>query len=356
MRQASLSKLRQFLFTIAVTCLAFASSPGWAKDQVRVAGLTWPGYGWWYLAQAKNLAPDLAIAYKQIEDPFQSFALMSSGQLDIVSSTAEYAPIGASQNMPIRMFAYGNLSHGTDKIVLRPEIKEAVDLKGKKVAVMVGGLPQIMMGIYLEKNGLPFDSVEYVNVIMDQAAAAMISGTVGGAELWEPFGTQSLKAIEGAKVVASTVDPEWAQNALIADGHFINTDWAKNNRGVALKALKAMYDAVSYWKKNPEEANRIIADRMKMSVADVELVIGKNGTGLDSGLYPYTFIEAAQFLRRGARQPALRAKERTDGRSLQADQFLVGEVRRGEGGVSGGQRYRLRPAQGPVRQRLSRLG
>jgi NitT/TauT family transport system substrate-binding protein len=296
MRQASLLKLRQLFLTVAVTCLAFTgSTAGWAKDQVRVAGLTWPGYGWWYLAQAKNLAPDLDIAYQQIEDPFQSFALMSSGQLDIVSSTAEYAPIGASQNMPIRMFAYGNLSHGTDKIVLRPEIKQAADLKGKKVAVMVGGLPQIMMGIYLEKNGLPFDSVEYVNVIMDQAAAAMISGTVGGAELWEPFGTQTLKAVEGARVVASTADPEWAQNALIADAHFINADWAKNKREVALKALKAMYDAIAYWKKNPAEANKIIADGMKMSVADVELVIGKDGTGLDSGLYPYTFIEAAQF-------------------------------------------------------------
>ena len=98
--------------------------------------------------------------------------------------------------------------------------------------------------------------------------------TVGGAELWEPFGTQTLKAVEGAKVVASTADPEWAQNALIADAHFINADWAKNKREVALKALKAMYDAIAYWKKNPEEANKIIADAMKMSVADVELVIG----------------------------------------------------------------------------------
>ena len=59
--------------------------------------------------------------------------------------------------MPVRMFAYGNLSHGTDRLVMRPEIANPADLKGKKVAVMVGGLPQIMMGIYLEKNGLPFD-------------------------------------------------------------------------------------------------------------------------------------------------------------------------------------------------------
>jgi len=41
-----------------------------------------------------------------------------------------------------------------------------------------------------------------------------------------------------------------AQSAMIADAHF-NTDWSKNNRGVALKALKAMYDAIGYWKMKP---------------------------------------------------------------------------------------------------------
>ena len=169
---------RQCLLAAGLAGLAlFTANLALAKEQVRVAGLTWPGYGWWYIAKEKNLAPDLDISYQAIEDPFQSFSLMTSGQLEIVSSTAEFAPIGASQNMPVRMAAYGNLSHGTDKLIMRPEIKSAEDLKGKKVAVMVGGLPQIMMGIYLEQNGIPFNSVEYVNVIMDQAAAAMIGGT-----------------------------------------------------------------------------------------------------------------------------------------------------------------------------------
>lgn len=293
----SLASMRgsRSVFALVVAALALCTTGAMAKDKVRVAGLTWPGYGWWYLAEEKGLAPDLDISYQQIEDPFQSFSLMSSGQLDIVSSTAEFAPIGASQNMPVRMMAYGNLSHGTDKIIFRPEIKDAGDLKGKKVAVMVGGLPQIMMGMFLEDNGMPFDSVDYVNVIMDQAAAAMIGGTVAAAELWEPFGEQTLKSVPGSKMVASTADPKWAKSGIIADAHFINADWAKKNRETALKATKAMYDAIAYWKKHPEEANKIIADRMKMSVADVELVIGKDGTGLDGGLYPYTFLEAARF-------------------------------------------------------------
>ncbi len=292
----SISHIRRWLLAAGLAGLAlFTANLALAKEQVRVAGLTWPGYGWWYIAKEKNLAPDLDISYQAIEDPFQSFSLMTSGQLEIVSSTAEFAPIGASQNMPVRMAAYGNLSHGTDKLIMRPEIKKPEDLKGKKVAVMVGGLPQIMMGIYLEQNGIPFNSVDYVNVIMDQAAAAMIGGSVGGAELWEPFGTQTLEAVPGAKVVASTKDPEWAKNALIADAHFVNEDWAKTHRETALKAMKAMYDAIAWWKKNPEEGNKIIAEGMKMSVPDVELVIGKDGTGLDAGLYPYTFMEAARF-------------------------------------------------------------
>ena len=153
-----LRSLRQIavLIVFAVASVV-ASSASFAVERVRVAGLTWPGYGWWYIAKAKNLAPDLDISYQAIEDPFQSFSLMTSGQLEIISSTAEFGPIGASQNMPVRMFAFGNLSHGTDKIIMRPEIKSPKDLKGKSVAVMVGGLPQIMMGISLEKQGLPFE-------------------------------------------------------------------------------------------------------------------------------------------------------------------------------------------------------
>jgi NitT/TauT family transport system substrate-binding protein len=285
------------LLSLAATLAGVAAlSAGGASaaEKVRIAGLTWPGYGWWHIVNAKGLAPDLDISYQAIEDPFQSFALLSSGQAEIVSSTAEFGPIGASQNMPVRLVAYGNASHGTDKLILRPDITDPTQLKGQKVGVMVGGLPQIMMGIYLENSGVPFDSVEYVNVIMDQGAAAMISGTIAAAQLWEPFASQTLAAMPGAKVVASTADEEWASGGLIADAHFVNAEWVEKKRDTALKAMKAMYDAIAWWKKNPTEGNKIIADGMKMSIADVELVIGKDGTGLDSGLYPYTFIEAAQ--------------------------------------------------------------
>jgi NitT/TauT family transport system substrate-binding protein len=266
-----------------------------AADQVRVSGLTWPGYGFWFIVQEKNLAPDLEITYQTIEDPFESFALASSGQLDIVYSTIEFAPIAASEGFPIKLVAYGNLSHGTDKIIVAPGIESAEDLRGEKVAVLEGGLAQLYMAIWLESQGVAYDEVEYVNLIMDDAASAMIGGDVKAAEFWEPFGANTLAAVEGSKIMATSADEQWEKNALMADALFMSDAFINDNREVALKAMQALYDAIQWWKDNPTEGNEIIARGMQMTVEDVELVIGADGTCLDGGLCPYTFIETARF-------------------------------------------------------------
>jgi len=266
-----------------------------AAEQVRVAGVTWPGFGFWFIAQEKGFAPDLEISFQAIEDPYESFALAASGQLDIVVSTIEFAPIAAAQGIPIKLVAYENLSYGTDKIIVAPGIESAEDLRGKKVAVLEGGLSQLYMAMWLEENGVPYDEVEYVNLIMDDAASAMIGGDVAAAQFWEPFGSNALAALPGSRVVASTTEDRWHKNALIADAVFMSDAFINERRDVAVKALQAYYDAIEWWMANPAEGNEITARGMQMALADVELVIGADGSRLDGGIYPYTFIEAARF-------------------------------------------------------------
>ena len=281
------------LFAVSIVFMGARTAD--AEEQVRIAGLTWPGYGFWFIAEEKGLAPDLEISYQAIEDPFQTFALAAAGELEIVSSTIEFAPIAAGEGMPIRLVAYGNISYGTDKIVVGPDIESAKDLIGKKVAVLEGGLAQLYMAIWLEQNGVAYDQVEYVNLIMDDAASAMIGGDVGAAEFWDPFGTQVLEAKPDTRLAAQSREPFWLQNALIADAVFMNSNFIADRRDVAVKAMQALYDAIAWWSENPAEGNEIIARRMQMPLADVELVIGKDGTGKDGGLYPYAFMEAARF-------------------------------------------------------------
>jgi NitT/TauT family transport system substrate-binding protein len=280
---------------VALGLWAGAATLAAAAEPVRISGLTWPGYGFWFIAKEKGLAPDLDITYQRIDDPNQSFNLLTAGKLDVVSSTIEFTPIGVESGMPLKLVGFGNLSTGTDKIIAAPNINSAEDLKGKDVAVLEGGLAQIFFAMWLEKNGVDFKSVTYKNLIADEALGAMVGGAVSAAEFWEPYGTTLLKSLPGSKVLADSKEAYWEKEALIADATFMNSDFIEKKHDVALKTLKALYDAIAWWKKNPAEGNDIIAKGMDMQLSDVELIIGKDGTGNDGGIYVYDFLQTAQF-------------------------------------------------------------
>ncbi len=290
------SKLCRVAFAAAVALVvALGAGPTLAKETVRVSLFSWPGYGYWFVIKEKNLAPNLDLDIQIIEDPLQSFGMMTAGQLDVMSSTSEFGPIAVERNMPVRLVAFANLSYGTDQIIAAPDVNSPADVKGKKVAVMVGGLQQIFVGKWLEDGGVDPNAVEYVNVIMDDATAAMMGGDVAAGELWEPYASQVLAGLSGSKRLADSRSEEWTKTGLLADAVYMNADFIREHRDAAVELMAALYKAVDLWKKNPGEVNQIIADGLKFDIKDVELVLGKDGSGTDAGLYPYTFTEAARF-------------------------------------------------------------
>ncbi len=269
-----------------------------AKNEktVNVSLFSWPGYAFWFIAKEKNLVPEIDLNIRIIEDPYESFAQMAAGSLDVTSSTVEYGPIAADQGVPVKLVAFTNPSYGTDKIILGPGIESATDLKGKEVAVLEGGLTQIYMGIWLENNGLKFDDVKYTNVIMDDAVAAMVSGQVAAGEFWEPFGGKVLESLPGSKVVATSKDPYFKETVLLADGMYMSGKFLEEKPELAKLAMKAYFEAVRFWEENPKEANEIIAKALQFELKDVVEVIGADGSSNDGGIYPFNFTEGAQFM------------------------------------------------------------
>jgi NitT/TauT family transport system substrate-binding protein len=280
---------------LALTCLA-APMRAAERETVNVSLFTWPGYGFWFIAKEKNFAPDLKLNIRVIENPYDSFALMKSGQLDVTSSTIEYGPIAASSGNPARLVTFANLSYGTDKIVFGPDIEQASDLKGESVAVLKGGLPQIFFGIFLERQGMSFDDVNYINATMDNALAAMISGQVAAAEFWEPYGSQAISRIDGARAVVDSRQDFWLEKGLLADACYMRAGFIENRPATARKTLGALYKAIDFWMNNPSAGNKIIAKGLGIEVDEVERVIGAEGKSKKGGLYIYSLKEAARFM------------------------------------------------------------
>ncbi|MEE4249138.1 MAG: ABC transporter substrate-binding protein [Alcanivoracaceae bacterium] len=275
---------------------AVIEPPVEAAETVKVSLFSWPGYGFWFIAKEKNLVPELNLEIQIIEDPYESFGLMSAGQLDVTSSTVEYGPIAVDKDVPVRLVTYTNPSYGTDKIILRPEISSPADLAGKKIAVLEGGLTQIFMGIWLEENGVGIDEVEFVNVIMDEAVGAMLGGDVAAAEFWEPFGSKVLAGMPGAQVMATSAEDKWISTALLGDGMYMTSSLLNDRPEAAALAMKAYFAAVDWWKANPAEGNKIIADAIQFSVEDVEMVIGSDGQINKGGIWVFDKQEAGSFM------------------------------------------------------------
>lgn len=289
--------LKQFSRLLTFTALFCALVVGStaavsAKDKVRVGHFTWPGYGFLYVAQEKNLSPDLEFEFTIIEDPIQLFSLLSSGQLDVVFSTVEFGPIATAEDMGFKLITFTNLSNGTDNIVVRPDIKEASDLIGQQVAILEGGLSQIMVAIWLEQNGVSVDDVQMVNLVAGDAAAAMTSGQIAAAELWDPFGAQVLADLPGARSVSNSREEFWTKTGLIGDAIFMSDTFTTKHRDIAVKTTKAIFDAVEYWRANPVEAGKIIGDAIGFSEEDVASILVATE---DGGIYMYSLEQAARF-------------------------------------------------------------
>ncbi len=291
------SYARKLAFTAPLLlAAALILAPSASKaETVRVGHWSWPGYGFYYVAQAKKLAPDLDFEFTVIEDPVQLFSLLSTGRLDIVLSTIEFGPIAIAEDMPVKLAGLTNLGYGSDHIIVHPDIKSPEDLRGKQVAVLEGGLSQIYMAIWLEQNGISWDEVEMVNLIAGDAAAAMISGQIAAAELWDPFGGQVLEELEGSRELSNSREDYWLKLGLIADALFVSDDFIANHRDTAVKATQALFAGVEYWRENPAEANDIIAEATGFSVEDVQGILGGEDNPEDGTLYMYSLEEAGQF-------------------------------------------------------------
>lgn len=287
---------RSFARCVLACALAFCTVFASAAEKVNVSLFSWPGYGFWFIAKEKNLAPDLDLNISIIEDPYESFSLMTAGTLDVTSSTVEYGPIAADKGVPVKLVTYTNPSYGTDKIILAPGVTSARQLKGKSLAVLEGGLTQIFMGIWLEQNGVSINDVKFVNLIMDDAVGAMVGGTVAAGEYWEPFGGHVLEAMPKATVAAISSDPGWIETALLGDGMYMATPFMEKRPEVAAKVMKAYFDAVAYWKAHPAEGNKIIADGLKFDVADVEKVLGTTGEIYKGGIVVFDSEQAGRFM------------------------------------------------------------
>lgn len=266
-----------------------------AADEIKVGVcVSWPGYAMLELARQQGLLPEHELDITIFEDPLGGHSALAAGQIDVYGCTADYTPIIVDQGFDVVNVAFLNPSYGVDHIILAPEV-EMSDLAGSKVSAPQAYIGHLLMGMWLDREGVDLDSVEWVNLNADEAVGPMLSGDLAAGYMYEPWISQVLEASPGARSVINTGDAELLKSGIYMDAMYMNTNFIAENREAAVAVLKARWDGLTYWNQNVEEANKAMAAFLQWPEEDIGYVVGTDGKSLDGGLYMLDFDESARM-------------------------------------------------------------
>jgi len=240
------------------------------KKEIKAAPLkitvnSWIGFAPLFLAQEKGFFAKHGTALEiiNVEDAGARKATMIAKQVDGYASSVDNFPIDSTMGVSGKIVMCFDESHGGDGIVAKKSIKTIADLKGKKVAFQPGFPGHFLLLHVLKKNGLSQKDIVEIDMDSDKAGAAFAAGHLDAAVTWEPWLSKAEAMADGHKLITSDQLP-----GLIVDT-LVFRDEVLVERGEEVKGvMKAWFEALDYWQKNPEEANQIMAKASKLSVED----------------------------------------------------------------------------------------
>ena len=200
--------------------------------------------------------PEITSGAKQTE-------AIAAEAIDIASVLGGASAILARANgVDVRIIAVYSRSPKAFALMTRADGPAALaDLKGKKIAGPKGTTLHQLLAAALASAGLTINDVEYINMDLPTARAALLSGEIDVATL---AGNNAI-AVEkaGGKVLATGEGLIHPTTVIAASGKFI--DAHPDLVGAYLAAHRKSLDFLA---TKPDEALKIAADEQKISVED----------------------------------------------------------------------------------------
>jgi len=216
------------------------------------------------------LAKDIEINIRIIEDITAKNAAVTNQTVQCMLNTLDSVVVARSADVPVKVIAVPAMSFGLDEMVVTDTIKSVEDFPGHSYGADFAFLNHMWMLLTLKKHNLPFDSVEHHIMLPQDSAAAFVSGALDIDVNYKPFSSQSQQRAGASVLKTSFTDRTW-ERGLISEAIACNEVWLAEKPEVAKELLRAWFEAVDWWKQNPDEGNEIVARGLDWPVEDVRL-------------------------------------------------------------------------------------
>ncbi|MCM4143981.1 NrtA/SsuA/CpmA family ABC transporter substrate-binding protein [Clostridioides difficile] len=271
-------KLKKLLIGITILTLATASLAGCAKknngEKLSEINLT-------YVKSPLNVPSiiqkqddlfgkefkkdNIKVNFREITTGPEQTQALAAGEIDFLHALGgTSALIAASNGVELKILnTYSRSPKGFMILTNNNSIKSAADLVGKKVAGPKGTILHQVLISALDKEGLSMDDVEFVNMGIPEASAALSDGSVDAALIAGPAALKAMKS--GSKLVANG---EGLVDGIIVTA--VSTDFAEKHPEIVERFMKVEKETLEYVNNNFDEAMEKVAKEVDLSLEETK--------------------------------------------------------------------------------------
>ncbi|AKP43889.1 TPA: NrtA/SsuA/CpmA family ABC transporter substrate-binding protein [Clostridioides difficile] len=271
-------KLKKLLIGITILTLATASLAGCAKknngEKLSEINLT-------YVKSPLNVPSiiqkqddlfgkefkkdNIKVNFHEITTGPEQTQALAAGEIDFLHALGgTSALIAASNGVELKILnTYSRSPKGFMILTNNNSIKSAADLVGKKVAGPKGTILHQVLISALDKEGLSMDDVEFVNMGIPEASAALSDGSVDAALIAGPAALKAMKS--GSKLIANG---EGLVDGIIVTA--VSTDFAEKHPEIVERFMKVEKETLEYVNNNFDEAMEKVAKEVDLSLEETK--------------------------------------------------------------------------------------
>ncbi|MBN8048194.1 aliphatic sulfonate ABC transporter substrate-binding protein [Paraclostridium bifermentans] len=208
---------------------------------------------------------DIAIDYAEITSGADQTQALASGDVDILYAVGGTSVVSAVANgADIKILnMYSRSPEAFCMYSLDENIKSAQDLKGKTIAGPVGTNLHQLLVAYLEKAGMTIDDVNYVNMSIADAKAALDGKSVDAALVAGPTAYKAEQ--QGYNLVTNG---KGLTDAVIAVA--VREDFYNEHKEEVELFMKAQENVNKYMNENYDETMEIVSKELDLDKSAVE--------------------------------------------------------------------------------------
>ncbi len=233
------------------------------ESQLRIASNVWPGYELLYLAREHDYFENRAVRMVEMPSATVIIQALAAGNVEGACLTLDEVLTARAEGLELKVVAMLDFSMGADALLVKPEIENLSDLRGRRIGVEQSAVGAVMLSAVLEKAKLNLSDVQIAHMNVNAHRDAYLNDEVDALITFEPVISQLAK--HGARrIFDSAMIP-----GRIIDVIAIRPDAIEQNPDAVRAVIAGHFKARHAYLNDPQAALPIIARRLNLTADEV---------------------------------------------------------------------------------------